>query len=83
MTEPTVHALKTTRPYYEAVVAGMKTFDIRTFDRTFQVGDWLLLQESGSTTPTQAEPITASSRTSWMTRNTCSRARSCSGSGTS
>lgn len=43
--QPAVHALKTAQPYYDAVVAGMKTFDIRTFDRPFKVGDILVLRE--------------------------------------
>jgi histidine triad (HIT) family protein len=44
-TSPTVHALKTAPPYYDAVLDGMKTFDIRTFDRPFKVGDSLVLCE--------------------------------------
>lgn len=45
MSEPTVHALKTAPPYYDAVEAGMKTFDIRVADRKFKVGDNLVLCE--------------------------------------
>jgi hypothetical protein len=39
------HALKTKPPYYQAVVAGVKTFEVRLNDRCFDVGDVLVLQE--------------------------------------
>lgn len=39
------HVLKTVQPYYDAVANGMKTFEVRTFDRPFEVGDPLLLRE--------------------------------------
>lgn len=39
------HALKTIQPYYDAVVNGEKTFEVRKADRKFKVGDKLLLQE--------------------------------------
>lgn len=38
-----VHQLKTIEPYYSAVVSGNKTFEVRKFDRDFQVGDFLML----------------------------------------
>lgn len=38
-------ALKTVHEYFEAIVEGKKTFDVRRFDRPFKVGDKLLLQE--------------------------------------
>lgn len=39
------HALKTWPEYFQAVVKGEKTFEIRRNDRPFKVGDKLLLQE--------------------------------------
>ena len=41
----TVHDLKTLPPYFEKVVAGEKTFEIRKDDRSYQRGDILLLRE--------------------------------------
>lgn len=35
----TVHELKTVARYYEAVVDGRKTFEVRLNDRAFQTGD--------------------------------------------
>jgi histidine triad (HIT) family protein len=40
-----IHRLKTVQPYYDAVAAGMKTFDIRAADRRYEVGDLLILEE--------------------------------------
>jgi len=40
-----VHALKTWPVYFETVVDGRKTFEIRKNDRDFHVGDTLVLQE--------------------------------------
>lgn len=40
-----VHELKTLSPYYENVVSGRKTFEVRLNDRGFKVGDKLLLKE--------------------------------------
>ncbi len=39
------HELKVLPEYFEALVNGSKTFEIRKNDRNFQVGDWLLLKE--------------------------------------
>jgi hypothetical protein len=39
------HALKTEGIFFKAIVEGTKTFDVRKNDRTFKVGDRLLLQE--------------------------------------
>lgn len=41
----TVHILKTERRYFEAIVSGAKTFEIRRNDRGFAVGDGLHLSE--------------------------------------
>ncbi len=40
-----IHALKTWPEYYKEVVSGNKTFEVRKNDRSFKVGDTLLLQE--------------------------------------
>lgn len=42
---PMVHELKTWPKYFEAVLGGEKTFEVRTFDRDFRVGDVLMLRE--------------------------------------
>jgi len=39
------HELKTIQPFYDAVVSGDKTFEIRKFDRDYKVGDFLELKE--------------------------------------
>jgi hypothetical protein len=41
----TVHLLKTERRYFEALLSGAKTFEIRRNDRGFAVGDGLHLSE--------------------------------------
>lgn len=40
------HKLKILSRYYEAVLQGKKTFEVRKDDRPFQEGDTLLLQET-------------------------------------
>lgn len=40
-----VHSLKTWPEYFEPVLAGVKTFEIRKNDRGFKVGDILALEE--------------------------------------
>jgi hypothetical protein len=40
-----VHDLKTLPKYFEAVITGEKTFEVRLDDRNFQVGDVLHLRE--------------------------------------
>ena len=44
------HELKCWPAYFSAILAGTKTFEIRTNDRGFQVGDELLLKEWDPTT---------------------------------
>ena len=39
------HSLKILREYYDAVLNGSKTFEIRKHDRNYQVGDKLILKE--------------------------------------
>lgn len=39
------HELKTEHPYFEAVLRGDKTFEVRRNDRDFQTGDTLSLVE--------------------------------------
>lgn len=43
--ERTVHHLKTRVVFFEAILTGAKTFEIRYNDRDFQVEDGLILQE--------------------------------------
>lgn len=40
-----LHALKTETEYFKLVIEGAKTFDVRKFDRPFQEGDDIVLQE--------------------------------------
>lgn len=40
-----VHELKTLQPYFDDVINGKKTFDVRKNDRNFKVGDELILRE--------------------------------------
>ena len=40
-----LHALKTEIGYFQEVVDGIKTFEVRKNDRPFQVSDDLVLQE--------------------------------------
>ncbi len=40
-----VHCLKTWPQFFEDIISGIKTFELRKDDRDFQVGDALLLQE--------------------------------------
>ena len=42
--EKITHKLKTLPKYFNAVMTGEKTFEVRKDDRNFQVGDYLLLQ---------------------------------------
>jgi len=46
------HDLKTETEYYQAVEAGIKTFELRVNDRNFQVGDMVRLVEVVSGVPT-------------------------------
>jgi len=39
------HELKTVQPYFDAVADGIKTFEVRSNDRDFHVGETLILQE--------------------------------------
>lgn len=39
------HELKILPKYYDAVISGIKTFELRRDDRDFQVGDWIVLRE--------------------------------------
>lgn len=41
----TVHKLKLLPDYFDAVVNGIKTFEIRKYDRDYKVGDTLRLYE--------------------------------------
>lgn len=39
------HQLKTLPAYFEAISLRMKNFDVRTFDRNFQIGDIIIFNE--------------------------------------
>lgn len=39
------HTLKTIQPYYNDVLKGFKTFELRKMDRQFTEGDTIILQE--------------------------------------
>lgn len=43
MAQPKIHQLKTIEPYFSAVKRGDKTFEVRKYDRDFEVGDLLWL----------------------------------------
>lgn len=45
MREIKTHDLKTWPRFFNLVISGRKTFEIRTDDRDFQAGDYLLLRE--------------------------------------
>jgi hypothetical protein len=45
LTEMIIHALKTWPEFFEQVVSGAKTFEIRRDDRSFKVGEVLELRE--------------------------------------
>lgn len=45
MSETKIHQLKTMTPFFEEVMAGTKTFELRKNDRDFRVGDILILKE--------------------------------------
>ncbi len=47
---PMTHTLKTWPEYYQAIIEGKKTFDIREDDRPFTVGDFVRLEEWNPTT---------------------------------
>ena len=42
------HNLKILKPYFEAVVTGDKTFELRKDDRPYRIGDTLVLNEIGA-----------------------------------
>lgn len=42
------HRLKILKPYFEAVAAGDKTFELRKDDRPYKIGDTLVLTEIGA-----------------------------------
>lgn len=46
---PAIHELKCLAPFYDAIVRGEKTFDVRKDDRAFQTGDTLNLQRVDAT----------------------------------
>ena len=45
-----IHELKTVQPWFDDVVSGRKSFEVRKADRPFKVGDLLALNEYNATT---------------------------------
>lgn len=45
----TTHRVKVDTAYVDALLSGIKTFEVRRNDRGYQVGDYLLMQEVGAT----------------------------------
>ena len=43
--QPTIHVLKTWQPSFDHIATGLKTFDFRRNDRSFDPGDLLVLRE--------------------------------------
>lgn len=43
--DPRVHSIKVQPPYFDALVDGSKTFEVRPNDRSYQAGDVLVLNE--------------------------------------
>jgi hypothetical protein len=54
----TTHTLKVEPPYFEALVSGAKTFEVRKNDRAFQRGDVLELREWHPDQTNTARPCT-------------------------
>lgn len=53
----TVHKLKLWPVYYDAVSKGLKTFEVRSnYDRCFQKGDAVILQEYDPTPDEKGQP---------------------------
>lgn len=46
------HELKTIQPFFNEVLSGSKTFEIRKFDRDYKIGDFLKLREYNQNTKT-------------------------------
>lgn len=44
---PRTHVVKVQPPYFDALLDGSKTFEVRKNDRAYQRGDWLVLREFG------------------------------------
>ncbi len=40
-----IHELKCYPEYYQALIDGTKTFEVRVNDRNFQIGDWINFHE--------------------------------------
>ena len=53
---PVMHELKTVPPYFDFVLEGRKTFDVRRDDRGFQEGDLLDLREYDPDTRSYSGP---------------------------
>lgn len=43
-----IHRIKTSKDYFEPVMLGLKTSELRLNDRDYKVGDWLILEEYDS-----------------------------------
>lgn len=52
-----IHELKTLPEYFKPVSQGLKTFEIREFNRPYKVGDYLYLREWTGGTYTGLETV--------------------------
>jgi hypothetical protein len=65
----TVHELKTLARYYDAVVDGRKTFEVRLNDRAFQTGDILrLIKTDDGGMVTRNPPLCIEKRITYILR---------------
>lgn len=62
--EPITHELKTDPEVFQAIIDGLKTYEIRKADRDFKVSDTLLLRETSHTGEEMAsgEPLVYTGR---------------------
>lgn len=61
MRKPVTHSLKTAAPYWDAIAAGWKNFEVRRDDRGFQRGDTLMLRRMSDDHPSYYKTPTGES----------------------